>query len=70
LPAKKFTIIELPEIDFEKPHPNAVTIEPLFDKIRQCLEHGIRTGIQHFDNEDYACDYLLHAIEESASGKY
>ena len=33
-------------------------------------EHGIRSGIEYFDNEDDACDYLLHAIEESASGKY
>ena len=33
-------------------------------------EHGVRTGVQSFDNEDDACDYLLHAIEESASGKY
>lgn len=33
-------------------------------------EHGIRTGIQYFDNEDDACDYLLHTIEQSASGKY
>lgn len=33
-------------------------------------EHGIRTGIQYFDNEDDACDYLLNAIEESTSGKY
>lgn len=33
-------------------------------------EHGIRTGIRYFDNEDDSCDYLLHAIEESASGKY
>ena len=33
-------------------------------------ERGIRTCIQYFDNEDDACDYLLHAIEESASGKY
>lgn len=33
-------------------------------------EHGIRTGIRYFDNEDDACDYLLHAIEESVSGKY
>lgn len=33
-------------------------------------ERGIRTGIQYFDNEDDACDYVLHAIEESASGKY
>jgi len=34
------------------------------------LERGIKTGIQYFDNEDDACDYLLYAIEESASGKY
>jgi len=33
-------------------------------------EHGIRTGIQYFNNEDDACDYLLDAIEQSASGKY
>jgi hypothetical protein len=33
-------------------------------------ERGIRSGIQYFDNEDDACDHLLHAIEESASGKY
>lgn len=33
-------------------------------------EHGIRTGIQYFDNEDDACDTLLHAIEEAASGRY
>lgn len=33
-------------------------------------ERGIRTGIRYFDNEEDACDYLLHAIEESASGKY
>lgn len=30
-------------------------------------ERGIRTGIQYFDSEDDACNYLLHAIEESAS---
>lgn len=33
-------------------------------------ERGIRTGIHYFDNEDDACDYLLHAIEESSNGKY
>lgn len=33
-------------------------------------ERGTRTGIRYFDNEEDACDYLLHAIEESASGKY
>ena len=33
-------------------------------------ERGIRTGIRYFDNEDDACDCLLHAIEESASGRY
>ena len=33
-------------------------------------ERGIRTGIRYFDDEEDACDYLLHAIEESASGKY
>jgi hypothetical protein len=33
-------------------------------------ERGVRTGIQYFDNEDDACDYILHAIEESASGRY
>jgi len=33
-------------------------------------ERGIKTGIQYFDNEDDACDYLLHSIEEAASGKY
>lgn len=33
-------------------------------------ERGIRTGIRYFDNENDACDYLLHAIEDSASGKY
>jgi hypothetical protein len=33
-------------------------------------ERGIRTGFQYFNNEDDACDYLLCAIEESASGKY
>jgi hypothetical protein len=33
-------------------------------------EHGIRTGIQYFDNEDEACDALLYAIAEAASGRY
>ena len=33
-------------------------------------ERGIKTGIQNFDNEDDACDYLLHSIEETTSGKY
>lgn len=33
-------------------------------------ERGIRTGIRYFDSEDEGCDYLLHAIEDSASGKY
>lgn len=33
-------------------------------------ERGLRTGICYFDKEDDACDYLLHAIKESASGKY
>jgi len=33
-------------------------------------ERGIRTGIRYFDNEDDACGYLLHAIEESVNGKY
>lgn len=31
-------IIELPGIDFEKPHSNVVAIEPLFDKVRQFLD--------------------------------
>jgi hypothetical protein len=31
-------IIELPGFDFEKPQPNAVAIEPLFDKVRQFLD--------------------------------
>lgn len=31
-------IIELPGFDFEKPHPNAAAIEPLFDKVRQFLD--------------------------------
>lgn len=30
--------IELPGFDFEKPHPNAVAIEPLLDKVRQFLD--------------------------------
>lgn len=33
-------------------------------------EQGIKTGVRYFDNEDDACDHLLHAIEESTSGKY
>lgn len=33
-------------------------------------EHGVRTGIQNFDNEDDACDFLLNAIAESAGGEY
>lgn len=31
-------IIELPGFDFENPHPNAVKIDPLFDKVRQFLD--------------------------------
>lgn len=31
-------IIELPGFDFEKPHPNATVIQPLFDKVRQFLD--------------------------------
>jgi hypothetical protein len=31
-------IIDLPGFDFEKPHPNAGAIEPLFDKVRQLLD--------------------------------
>jgi hypothetical protein len=31
-------IIELPGVDFEKPRPNAMAIEPLFDKVRQFLD--------------------------------
>jgi len=31
-------IIELPWIDFEKPHPNTVAIDPLFDKAQQFLD--------------------------------
>ncbi|WP_198120764.1 hypothetical protein [Massilia rhizosphaerae] len=31
-------IIDLPGFDFEKTHQNAVTIEPLFDKVRQFLD--------------------------------
>lgn len=31
-------IFELPGFDFEKPHPNEVPIETLFDKVRQFLD--------------------------------
>jgi len=31
-------IIELPGFDFESPHPTAVAIEPLLDKVRQFLD--------------------------------
>ncbi|WP_322401155.1 hypothetical protein [Massilia luteola] len=31
-------IIELPGFDFEKPPPNSMAIEPLFDKVRQFLD--------------------------------
>ena len=33
-------------------------------------ERGTKTGIQYFDNEDDACDYLLYSIEVAASRKY
>lgn len=31
-------IIELPGFEFEKPYPNTLAIEPLFDKVRQFLD--------------------------------
>jgi hypothetical protein len=31
-------IIELSGIDFEKPHPSTMAIDPLFDKVRQFLD--------------------------------
>jgi hypothetical protein len=31
-------IFNLPEFDFEVPHPNAVVIEPLLHKVRQFLD--------------------------------
>lgn len=35
---EKLMIIELPEFDFEIPHPNAVAIEPLLHKVRHFLD--------------------------------
>jgi hypothetical protein len=35
---EEFMIIELPGIDCEKPHPNAIAVEPLLDKVQQFLD--------------------------------